>query len=169
VVAELELARETASARNLPVEVRFYQDTAKPRDNNGNYPYRIMAIVIPISVSGATSDEFVAPPLFLSGDVVIDSSPQYSSGLNVSLGATGLQPVGGTELATAPPAVRNLPFIKFTYLANGTINLDPAQKWCLTLLNENKARSISAENLPAANFVTLILDTQTGRARVYQP
>jgi uncharacterized protein (TIGR02596 family) len=169
VVAELDLARQTASARNLPVEVRCYQDTAKPKDTNGNYPYHIIALVIPMSASGAASDEFVAQPLFLSGDVVIDSNPQYSSGLNVGLGAAGLQPAGATELASAPYALRNLPYIKFTFLANGTINLDPTQQWCLTLLNGNKARPPSAGSTPAANFVALILDTQTGRARVYQP
>lgn len=173
VAAQLDLARQTASTRNFAVDVRLYQDSSKSRDNNGNYPYRLIALVIPASVSGATSDEFVSLPVALPADVIIDSAPTYSSVLNVSLGASGFQPIAALELSTAPYAVRNLPYIKFTYLPNGRINLDPnlpsGQQWCLTLLNQNKASLPVSNNGPASNFVTLVLDVQTGRDRVYQP
>jgi hypothetical protein len=80
----------------------------------------------------------------------------------------GLRPIAATELASAPLAVRNLPYIEFTFLANGTINLDTTQKWCLTLINESTAPK-NPTSAPAANFVTLMVDPQTSRARVYQP
>ena len=169
VVAQLDLARQNASTRNLSVDVRIYQDPSKPKDNNGNYPYRIITLVIPASASGVGSDEFLTQPLFLAGDAIIDSSTTYSSVLNTSLGATGFQPVGATELSTAPNAVRGLPYVKFTYLPNGTIHLDSSQQWCLTLLNQNKAWGTPNTNGPAAYFVTVVLDVQTSRARVYQP
>ena len=169
VAAQFDLARQTASTRNTSVDVRLYQDTSRSKDYYGNYPYRKLAIVIPASASGAASDEFLTLPVSLASDVIIDSNTQYSSVLNVTPVASGLQPVSATELATAPSAVSNLPYVKFTYLAKGTINLDPGQSWCLTLVNQNKIASGAGTNRPGANFITFILDVQTGRTRVYQP
>jgi uncharacterized protein (TIGR02596 family) len=169
LAGELDLARQTASTRNVAVEVRLYQDSSRPRDNNGNYPYRLLAAVIPAAAGISSSDEFVGLPVSLAGDVIIDSNPQQSSLLNTSLGAQGLQPVSATEAASAPSTVRNLPYIQFTYLASGTINLDPSQRWCLTLLNENTAALASANGGPSANFIAFLLDVQTGRASTYQP
>lgn len=169
VAAELDLARQFANTRNLSVEVRLYQDTAVAKDNNGNFPYRYLAILIPANASNAASDEFLAQPILLPGDVIIDSNTQFSSLLNPALGASGLQPVTGTESTTAPIQVRGKPYVKFTYLANGTVNLDPSQQWCLTLYNQNKSGHPGPNGSPANNFFTFILDVQTGRARVYQP
>jgi uncharacterized protein (TIGR02596 family) len=168
IVAQLDLAQQTASTRNLPVDVRLYQDTSKPPDNNGNSPYRIMALVIPSSANGTSSDQFLATPKSLPGDVIIDSSTTYSSLLNTGLGAAGLRPVAATELASAPLAVRNLPYVEFTFLTNGTMNLDTSQVWCLTLINSTKALKNPTAG-PAASFVTLTLNPQTSHVSVYQP
>jgi uncharacterized protein (TIGR02596 family) len=168
LAAQLDLARQTATTRNLPVDVRLYQDTTKSPDNNGNFPYRLVALVIPGSSGETTSDEFLDSPRGLPGDVIIDSSTTYSSLLNTGLGATGLQPVAATELASAPAAVRNLHYIKFTFLANGTVNLDSSQQWTLTLINETKALKNPATG-PAANFVTLTINPQTSHVGTYQP
>ena len=168
VLSQLDLARQTASARNVPVNVRLYQDTTKTQDGNGNFPYRLLALVIPASTSGTGSDVFLQAPQGLPGDVIIDSNTVYSSLLNPSLGAAGLRPIAATEQASAPLAVRNLPYVEFTFLANGTINLDTTQHWCLTLINENMAPK-NPTSAPAANFVTLMVDPQTSRSREYQP
>jgi uncharacterized protein (TIGR02596 family) len=167
-LGRMDLARQVTTARNLLVDLRVYQDTTKPLDANGNHPYRMLALVIPASAGGTSSDQFLMQPLILPGDVIIDSNVQFSSLLNTKLGATGLQPVAATELASAPASVRGLPYIQFAFLPNGTANLDPSQQWCLTLVNGNLARSGTA-TLPAANFVTIILDPHTGHAREYQP
>jgi uncharacterized protein (TIGR02596 family) len=169
VAAEFDLARQYASTRNLPVEVRLYQDTSRAKDINGNYPYRYIAIAIPASISTAASDEFLTQPIALPGDVIVDSNTQYSTLLNPALGASGLQPVSGSELSSAPSVVQGKPYIKFMYLANGTINLDPTQQWCLTLYNQNKSAHTGPNGAPTANFITFILDVQTGKTRVYQP
>ena len=168
VLAQLDLARQTASTRNLPVDVRLYQDTTKTPDSNGNSPYRLLALVIPASAGTSGSDEFLAVPQGLPGDVIIDSSTVYSSLLNTGLGAAGLRPVAATELASAPMAVRHLPYIQFVFLPNGTANLDTSQQWCLTLINKNSAPK-NPTSAPASNFVTLILDPETSHAREYQP
>jgi uncharacterized protein (TIGR02596 family) len=167
LVAQLDLARQTASARNRNVAVRLYQDTTKSPDTNGNMPYRLLALVIPAS-AGSTSDEFIAAPQGLPGDVIIDSSTAFSTLLNTGLGATGLRPVAATEAASAPASVRNLPYVQFTFLANGTVNLDSNQQWCLTLINENKALKNPTSG-PAANYATLSISPQTSHVSVYQP
>ena len=169
VLGELGLARQTAAARGTPVDVRLYQDLSRPRDANGNYPYRVIAIVVPAGAGSAAGDEFLTAPLALSGDVAIESNPQQSTVLNTALGTAGQQPVAGTELPTAPSAVRNLPYVQFIYLANGTIALDPSQPWCLTLDNQNKSHTTGANGALDANFVALALDVQTGRVRTYRP
>lgn len=168
LLAQLDLARQTASTRNLPVDVRLYQDTTKPLDSNGNSPYRILATVVPASANASGNDEFLAAPQGLPGDVIIDSNPLYSSLLNTGLGAVGLRPVAATELASAPMSVRNLPYIQFVFLPSGTANLDISQKWCLTLINKNTALK-NATSTPGSNFVTLVLNPQTSHAWMYQP
>jgi uncharacterized protein (TIGR02596 family) len=168
VAALLDLARQEASARNLAVEVRIYQDTSAARDRNGNFPYRMLALVIPATVSGAAHDEFLTRVLILPGNVIVDSSPTYSTVLNTSLGIAGWRPTGATELPSAPQAAQGLPYIRFTYLPDGTIHLDSSQKWCLTLVNGNQAQPASGGG-PAANFVTIILDVPTSREHVYRP
>jgi uncharacterized protein (TIGR02596 family) len=168
VLGQVDIARQTAAARNQMVDLRFYQDTTKPLDANGTFPYRMISLVIPASANSSGADAFVAPVLMLPGDVIIDSNVKYSSLLNTKLGAAGLQPVAATELASAPLAVRGQPYIQFAFLAGGTVNLDPSQQWCLTLVNGNSTLT-SPANTPAANFDTIILDPQTGRAREYQP
>jgi uncharacterized protein (TIGR02596 family) len=168
LVAQLDLARQTASTRNRNVAVRLYQDTTKSPDTNGNQPYRLLALVIPAPADGSTSDVFITAPQGLPGDVIIDSSTAFSTLLNTGLGATGLRPVAATEAASAPASVRNLPYVQFTFLANGTVNLDSSQQWCLTLINENKALKNPTSG-PAANYVTLSISPQTSHVSTYQP
>jgi len=167
IIAQLDLARETASARNRTVAVRLYQDTTKAPDNNGNSPYRLLALVIP-SANESSTDEFLAIPQGLPGDVIIDSSTAFSSVLNTGLGASGLRPIAATEAASAPASVRNLPYVQFTFLANGTVNLDSTQQWCLTLINGTKALKNPTSG-PAANYVTLTINPQTSHISTYQP
>jgi uncharacterized protein (TIGR02596 family) len=168
MVAQLDLARQTASARDRSVAVRLYQDTTKSPDTNGNTPYRLLALVIPASSDGSSSDEFISAPQSLPGDVIFDSSTAFSTVLNTGLGATGLRPVAATEAASAPALVRNLPYVQFTFLANGTVNLDSSQQWCLTLINENKALK-NPTSTPAVNYVTLTIIPQTSHVSMYQP
>jgi len=168
IVAQLDLARQTASARDRAVAVRLYQDTTKSPDNNGNSPYRLIALVIPASANGSSTDDFIAIPQGLPGDVIIDSSTAFSTVLNTGLGAAGLQPIGATEVASAPASVRKLPYVQFTFLANGMVNLDSSQQWCLTLINGTKALKNPTSG-PAANYVTLTINPQTSHVSTYQP
>jgi uncharacterized protein (TIGR02596 family) len=164
----LELARQTSATRNTPVQLRIYQDPTKANDANGNAPYRILAAVIP-STSTGTADEFLTVPMSLPGDVIFDSNSAQSSLLNSSLGSAGLRPIAATESTGAPLSVRSRPYVGFTFLADGSVNLDQTQQWCLTLYNQNLSRTAGPNGSPSNNFVTFVLDVPTGRVRTYQP
>lgn len=166
LISQLDLARETAGSRNVAVDVRLYQDSRR-KDIRGNSVYRIVALVIPASTGAAAApDEWLGSPVALSGDVIIDSDFACSSLLNTSASST-LPPIVGTESATAPFVIQNKPYVKFTFLPNGSLNLDNAVLWSLTLVNQNHAPT--AGNGTASNFVTIVLDVVTGHSRIYQP
>ena len=184
VTAQFELARQTASTRNLAAELRIYQDpnTTDPSAATGNTAYRIVAVVIPKTVSGAATDEYVSPGLALPGDVVFDQSStyKYSTLLNPST-ATGdsngntrqVLSTDSSQDTGAPIQIRNRTYMKITYLPNGTVNLPitstTSGTWCLSLRNVHAAAVTGTHAAPATDYITLVLDPATSRARVYQP
>jgi len=214
VTAQLELARQTASTRNVQVEVRIYQDpnVLDPNATPANSPaYRLISVVIPAFPNGTPADEFVSTGIGLPGDIVFDQtitsgtpSGDYSSLLDPGLydgSATTYRGYGGTsstgyvasqtglwpEPAPIPPAagattaqtqavpalLRNKQYMKFAYLPNGTVylrnDITTYGSWSLTLRNLHARAVTGAKAAPAANFITLLLDPATGRARIFQP
>jgi uncharacterized protein (TIGR02596 family) len=181
VGAQLDLARQTASTRNVQVDVRIYQDSAVLDPNAGNVAaYRIIAVVIPAAASGAASDEFVSPGVALPGDIIFDqtvaSPTSYSTLLDPS--AANGDPQGNSrfvamEATTAPLLVQGKPYMKFTFLANGSVYLNNTSTqsgtWCLSMRNLHAPAVTGANAAPAKNFICLVLDPTTSRARVYQP
>ncbi len=169
VVAQLDLAQQTAAARDVAVNVRLYEDTSKPPDTNGHFPYRLLALVIPVTAGSSGSDEFITAPRGLNGDVIFDSSTTYSSILNTGLGATGLQPVAATELASAPATVRNLPALYPVYLPperHGQPRLQPAVDPDPDQPEQGAKKS---DRRPGSHFVTLTINPQTSHVSIYQP
>jgi uncharacterized protein (TIGR02596 family) len=179
VVAQMELARQTASTRNVQVEVRIYQDSNVLDPTAKASAYRIIAVVIPALPNGTPADEFVSPGLPLPGDIVFDQTTtpnDYSTLLDpATLDTSGTPRSLATEAATAPAPfqLQKKPYMKFTYLANGTVNLTntstTSSNWCLSIRSLHAMAATTPHPAPAANFVTLLLDPTTGRARVYQP
>ncbi len=159
VLGLMSLARQTATSRNLPVDFRMYQDASS------NNSFRLIALVIPASASGASTDEYIVKPVGLPGDIIIDANTTYSSLLNTSASST-LPPVSGTESSSAPLMVQGRTYVKFTFLPNGALNLDSTVKWCLSLRNQHAQASASA---PAVNYIAVVLDTQSGRPSTFQP
>jgi len=193
VTSQLELARQTASTRNVQVDVRIYQDP-NVIDPNPNAAlttagaFRIIAVAITSSSPGVIGDEYISPGLALPGDIVFDQTPAYSTLLD----PTQFDALGNTRqvLSTdmppkdqdpyAPLLLKGKSFIKFTYLANGTMNLSPtggasatypgiSGNWCLTLRNLHAKAVTVAPVAPANNFISMVLDPTTSRYRVYQP
>lgn len=161
--SEIALARQTALARNLPVEVRLY------RYNDGTGEgWRVLASVIPASVSGQAADEWITPGKVLPGGVVMDDAEEYSTVISNTMveGDAQQRPWTGEEAATAPRLLRNRSYVAFRFRSDGSTSLGSGEPWCLTLKSPH---SQSIGSAPAANYVSLVLDTDTGRVLSYQP
>ena len=174
VTAQLDLARQTASTRNVQTDVRIYQDPNVTDPNAGGAnAYRIIAVVIPAAASGAAADEFVSPGLALPGDIVFDQSTTYSTLLNPALFDDSAHTVTRTtavEATTAPTQLQGKTYMKLSYLPGGTAYLEndttTTGTWCLSLRNVHAKAAASA---PASNFISIVVDPSTSRFRVYQP
>lgn len=172
-VGQLELARQTAITRNVQVEFRVYADPTT-LDGVAN-AYRIIAIVVPASFTGAASDQYISPAIGLPPDTVFDQSSAYT--YSTLLDPSKLDASSVTRQATGsssdPLQLQNRVYMKITFLPNGTLNLADtsatAGTWCLTLRNLH-AKAVTTPNpAPAANYISMVLDPATSRARVYQP
>jgi uncharacterized protein (TIGR02596 family) len=173
VGGQFDLARQTASTRNVEVDIRIYQDPSVPDSNaSGNPAYRIIAAVIP--GSGSTPDEFLSPGVGLPGDIIFDQAANYSSLLDPSqTDPTGAARATTVEATTAPLLVRGKTYMKIPFIANGTVyltnNSTNSGFWCLSLRNLH-AKAVTTPNPePAQNFICMVLDPSTSRLRVYQP
>jgi len=162
--AMIATARQTAMSRNLPVEVRFYQD-----DDGTGAAWRKVGVVIPASSSGLPTDQWIAPGKMLPGNVIMDAAAEFSTILSMATAPSGgatNAPWKSQEPASAPGSVQGKNYVGFRFNADGSSNLPANQAWCLALRNPYAA---PAANTPAANFVALVLDPVTGRTLSYQP
>jgi hypothetical protein len=177
VEVHISLARQTAMVRNLPVEIRFYQDSSISSN-----PWRIIGMVIPAISTGQSKDEWVSAPVTLPGMVIIDTTEgkDFSTILtNLSEDtptAANPNPVGpwqSQESNSAPYRVKGKSYIAFRFQPNGSTNLPTSAD-----VSINKAWSISLKNLkdrsinnitPAANYVAVVIDPLTGRTLSYRP
>jgi len=161
--SEFSLGRQAALSRNLPVEVRIYR-----YDDGSGAAWRMVATVIPAAVSNQAADEWITPGRVLPGGVVMDDSEEYSTVLSntMSEGDVRQRPWTGVEAGTAPGKLKDLPYVAFRFKPDGSTSLGGAEPWCLTLKNP---LSQSVGNAPAANYVSLVLDSHTGRVLFYQP
>jgi uncharacterized protein (TIGR02596 family) len=161
--SEISLARQTAMSRNMPVEVRIYR-----HDDGNGLAWRAMALVIPASVSGQASDEWLNRGKILPGNVVVDDAQEYSTLLSQAQ-APASEPMGpwtATESAGAPGLLKSKTYVAFQFKPDGSTNLPNGQPWCITLRNYHSRPNGSA---PAANYVSIVLDSLTGRTMSYQP
>jgi uncharacterized protein (TIGR02596 family) len=161
VTASIHLARQTAMSRNLPVELRIYRHD----DGNGDN-YRLLGLVIPASASGQASDEWICTAKTLPGHIIMDDTGTYSTILSGAEADATAAPWSGTESAAAPGILKNKSYVGFQFRPDGSTSLGSNQPWCLSLKNP---RSQPAGDRPAANFVSIVLDSATGRTLAYQP
>jgi uncharacterized protein (TIGR02596 family) len=174
---QLSLARQVAMSRNLPVEVRFYQDSAIPSS-----PWRMVGMVIPAVSTGKGSDEWVSAPTMLPGTVIIDTTEgkDFSTILTKTNeetpSASNPDPVGpwkSQEPDSAAYRVRGKSYVAFRFQPNGSTNLPASadasvnQAWSLSLRNL-KDKSPNGVT-PAANYVAVVVDPLIGRTLSYRP
>ncbi len=171
--SEISLARQMAISRNLPVEVRIYKDEQATGE-----PWRIIALVIPATASGAADDEWITGGKILPGNVLFEDSGDFSTLISDAVpynATTPVAPWSQTEVTNAPALVRGKDYIAFQFKPDGSTNLpsvdssnDPAP-WCLTLKGASAAPAASGSTGPSANYVAIVLDSLTGRSLTYQP
>jgi len=149
---ELAQARQLAIVRNRAVELRIYKDG----QSGAGEGFRRTALVTP-----GAAPSWISSGRELPSGVVIDGRETFSSiigGLAASENPSG----------PAPPALRGLEHRVIRFLPSGRVEVDGLANTPLTL-------SLRMENapgggeVPAANFIAIVLDPITGRAALFQP
>jgi len=160
---EMSLARQTAISRNVPVEMRIYK-----HDDGTGTAWRLVALVIPGSATGR-SDEWITAGKVLPGHVVMEDSGNFStvlSGAAAPSSGTRVAPWTGQEGSAAPALLRGKNYVGFLFQPDGSTDLPAGRPWCLTLRSSHS--QVSGDK-PPANFVSLVIDSATGRTLSYQP
>lgn len=139
----LQLARQTAIARNECITVSFCETT----DSLGNTGFHalILSSVQPDGTHVLLSKPFRFPPGF-----GISTDPEWSSLLT-------------TDAKTIEVASETLACRQFRFQPSGGTDLAASGRWFLTV------HHTQSEALPDANFITLILDPVTGSVFSCQP
>lgn len=145
---EIALARQTAIVKNRSVEFRIYQ--------NGDGDLVRTAVVIP--AAGLRPDEWQTTGREFATGIILDAD--FTS-------AWGEAPVEEDSPA-APGNLRGLSYTAMTFLPDGMVQADETSSEPLTLTLRIK-NAQSAEPLPANNFITFVVDSLTGRVRLFQP
>lgn len=151
-VADLiSLARQTAIARSIPVEVRFYllPGYQKPSDAPATV-YRAAQLY----VDDAVSPRALGRPLFLDTPVVLSDQADWNSFLSLTLKEGEFN------------GYANAKFVSFRFKPNGISDLDPSQPWFLTVYSS--AEAAGPRGVPR-NFAVITVEPVTGNAAVFQP
>lgn len=169
VVSTFNLARQTAMARNTPVEVRLYRLPSATGTGSGEY--RLVGAVIP-HPTDSSRDEWILKLRPLPNGIIFDDgsvNAEFSSLIRgAGTGSTAV-PRRFTGVATGVPMmVRDREYVAFTIRADGSTNLDPAAStpWTVSL-RTNRDRPVA--DRPANNFVTVLIDPVLGRPKVFRP
>lgn len=153
----LKLARQTALAQNRKIMVRFYDVSGVGSSHAFNtlrlYGYDDSG-KIPVPMG---------PFIKLPQGIVVDSTPDFST----ILSADNLDlPSAREDL----PAQKNVPFKTLEFGPTGGTNLPLAtskgDKWFVSIKNENEP---AFSGTPGRNFVTVVVDSVTGRLKTFQP
>lgn len=159
----LQMARQTALARNHQVEVRFYQyaDADQAEVGLANGHYRGVQI-FEISDSGAAIPRTKLQKL--STGVIMDSNSTLSSILTqTNLNTTNLLPTVGTNYNCS----------SFRFRADGSTDLSispptPPGTWCITL-HTLKVPGVDGLSTPPPNFITFQIDPVGGSVMTFRP
>ena len=153
------LARQTAVARNLPVEVRFYKLPDYDEPGEVASLWRAMSVMI----RDGDDEQPVAAPFFFEKRVIIAERASISP-LLTQLGEEQVpsRPFGGYAVS----AVR---FKSFMVRPDGTLSTPEevaSNSWFFTLYQDTE--SLEDRDLPA-NFATLQINPVTARVTILRP
>jgi len=160
---QIALARQTAVARNLPVEVRFYKLPDFDSTTGGASLWRGAQLFIMDGTIAVPASRLLLFPqrVIISENAAV--SPLLQSGSN-GLGAeiTPTNNVGAFSTG-------NVRYKSFTIRPNGTLtasNSIPPLNWFFTLHQENDPKP---DGLKPANFVTIQVNPVTSKVTILQP
>jgi uncharacterized protein (TIGR02596 family) len=160
----LEMARQTAAAKNSTVEVRIYQlpatSTSAPTD------YRAFQVFLKGTETVPTYTPVTAI-IYFPQAIILSTDPTKTSFLTLSNQPNpGASPPANALPVSLPVYGTNYNYLYFTYTPGGGTNLDPTLQWFATLVPKNA--SAGNGGLPA-DFVTVTVDPIMGNARIYRP
>jgi uncharacterized protein (TIGR02596 family) len=169
IIGFISQSRQWAISKNQDVEVRFYKDT-----KNGQYD-SIVSVADTGTSTGATTLQWLAKPYYLPTGVAFNiSNAAYSpiiTTLTTNSSATNSPYAIATDSGSGTPsALQGESYVAFRFRPDGSTDLDLTALscgWCLTLTNVGSAAG--ANNTPANDFVTILIDPIMGRTRLYQP
>jgi uncharacterized protein (TIGR02596 family) len=156
---QFAVARQTAVARNLPVEVRIY----KLPDFNSTTGGATLWRGLQLFIKDGTNDVPASRPLFFPQRVIISENADVSpllSGLGDEL--TPTRDVGAYTTA-------NVRYKSFTIRPNGTLtssNSIPDTDWFLTVHHENDPKP---DGIKPANFATVQINPVTSKVAILRP
>ncbi len=160
VVDTLNFARQTAMTKSRPVEVRFYKLPEIYKDAGTPTDYRAMQLFLVDS----TNTNVLSRPVYFGTPVVISQLVATSSLMD----DTKCQETGAGPTDVKLPGIgQNYRLRKFSFKPDGSTDLALDGSWFLTLSGKLDPAK-RASGLPA-NFLTVQIDPQNGRTRVYQP
>jgi uncharacterized protein (TIGR02596 family) len=155
---QFALARQTAVARNLPVEVRIYKLPDFDSTTNA-----ILWRGLQLFIKDGTNDVPASRPLFFPQRVIISENAQASPLLSGLVDA--LTPLSNVGAFTT----NNVRYKSFTIRPNGTVTATssvPDANWFLTVHHENDAKP---DGIKPANFATVQINPVTSKVTILRP
>jgi len=162
----LNLARQTAVARNAQVEFRLYK---LPNDDGASSagPVSYRAFQAFVISSDGTSTNAVYPPTFLPNGIACLTASGLSSLLSDAASNPPIHVTGsGAQSGLGGRVSGAFSYIAFHFNSDGSTDLSPTQSWFVTVAS---SRAPLKENGAPANFITILLNPLNGRTRLLQP
>jgi len=171
VGSQLELARQMATTRNHPVEVRFYQfgDPQTPGEQASNPASGKYRALQSFEVLESGTPKALGKVLYLPASVIIDSGVALSSLIGSAQPSPFVPTTSeGTANGSIPHAQNAYNLVSFRFQPDGSTNLPKTseQQWFLTLHYKFDGNGLSS---PPKNFSTLQINASNGHIKSFRP
>jgi uncharacterized protein (TIGR02596 family) len=171
LVDQLNICRQLAMTKNCQVEFRFYQlpDANAPVASAPSVFRAFQGFSLD---NGGSQTNAITKVMYLPSQIYIAANTTASTLLstnNPPYYVAGTSPTtAGNSVGVYPPASYN--YLDFHFKADGSTDLTPtfASPWYVSLANQHDKIQNAASGLPA-NFITVQIDANTGRARYFRP
>jgi uncharacterized protein (TIGR02596 family) len=145
----LSLARQMAITRNEPIVINLCKTT----DDSGRVAFNAIALS---RFKRDGTAELIDRPVYLPPSI----------GIAEGAWSTLLRPAGRSTLNL--PVKGSVDCYQIRFSPSGGTSLTPSESWFLTLLPYRQEAEL-VDTAPQSNFITLAIDSVTGRSFIYQP